>query len=497
MQNTNLGKDLADYYIRALENQGIKVPDDASGYERLIQDGSVRIEIRRQILMLDSSNNNSAGYIVQKLLQDAIIQYSDRLQRSQEIQEIAILADYYRSYYQTKISLWKRMIEAAHTERIFTDVELECFTKLAQRYKKSLKSARSNAGPQIDTAACALVDREMLDQYGLLLDPQMMFDIEYLIGNALKYRPTLLVGDKGIAKTQVARFVMGLYDHEPIVVSIKGDTSTHDLIGKPQSFSGNEIIYPEGPIIAAMREGVPILLDEINFGNQAVIARLHDILLRKPHDKVYFPELGYDVEIQPGFMVFATANEASSRYRQRQYLDPALRDRFEILVRTYPDLDTNVTADTFNTLRRMAYAYATDSEGILSRHIDPELLDKFVKVSAVTERLYVMDAKDVAKSVPANVLTPGQNKPLIEDCISPRTLCRVVEDSSLGNLPGRNLDLFLIDNIITTLDQDGTAHNANIVRAVCETSGIDLYDRTKRAEEDYAGDEDGEELTSM
>jgi hypothetical protein len=35
------------------------------------------------------------------------------------------------------------------------------------------------------------------------------------------------------------------------------------------------------------------------------------------------------------------------------------------------------------------------------------------------------------------------------------------------------------------------------VRAVCETSGIDLYDRTKRAEEDYAGDEGGEELTSM
>jgi MoxR-like ATPase len=302
------------------------------------------------------------------------------------------------------------------------------------------------------------------------------------------------VGDKGIAKTQVARFVMGLYGRDPIIVSIKGDTSTRDLIGKPQNDSNAAIVYPEGPLIAAMREGVPILLDEINFGNQAVIARLHDILLRRPHDNVYFPELGYSVEIQPGFMIFATANEASSRYRQRQHLDPALRDRFEILVRTYPDLDCDVTADTFYTLTRMAYAYATDTEGILSRHIDPELLDKFVKVSAITERLYVLDAKDIKKHVPESVLTEGTNKPLIEDCISPRTLCHVVEDSALGNLPGRNLDLFLIDNIIKTLDQDGTAHNANIVRSVCESSGIDLFDRTKQEDD---APEDENQLLSM
>lgn len=486
-----LAEELANHYIRALEDHGLEIPSDGRGFDRLLDDGSVRFEIRRQIMEMDAASNDAQGYIIQKLLQDAIIQYGERKQRESEIFDIAHVAEFYRTCFAARMGLWKRMITSAHEGRMFTDVELECYQRLVGRKRKDLRAARANAGPHVESMAQAVVDREHLERHGLLFDPQMTADVDQLVGNALCARPTLLVGDKGIAKTQLARFVCTLYDAEPVIVSIKGDTVTSDFAGQRD---GDDAAYPEGPLPYAMRNGLPLLLDEINFANQAIIARLHDILLRRPGDVVHFPELGQDITVAPGFVVFATANGASSRYRQRQTLDPALRDRFEIIVRTYPDLDPDAVGAPCPTLTRMALAYAVDDEGVLSRHIDDELLDVYVKVASISQRLYVLDAKRVARHIEDKALLEGiaGDRPLIEECISPRSVCTTVSDSAQGNLPGRNLDLFLIDTIVRALDQDGTRRNADTVRTVALQAGINLFDQVNPSEEDE--DDDTEAL---
>lgn len=486
-----LAQRLAEGYARALEDLGMKVPEDGEGFERLLDDGNVRVELRVQLMKMDCSNNDSPGYIAQKLLKDAIIQYGERKQRSAEIAQIATVAGFYRTAFAARMGLWKRMVGAAHDGRIFTDVELECHTRLAKRRRKDLRAARANVSEDLNRRAQAVVDRELMDEHGLLFDRQMIADTDQLVGNALQKRPTLLVGDKGIAKTQLARFVASLYGHEPVLVSIKGDTRTSDLIGHAQAAAG-DALYPEGPVPFAMREGIPVILDEINFGNQAIIARLHDILLRRPGDEVFFPELGEEIRVHPGFVVFATANEASSRYRQRQVLDPALRDRFEIIVRDYPDLDRDVVGAPHPSLSRMALASAIDDEGIVSRHVDPEMLEYYTDVAAMSERLYAIEAKRAARHIEDKGLLEGMppDRPLVEECISPRTVCRTVFDSALGNLPGRNLDLFLIDRIVASLDQDGTTHNSDTVRAVALQKGINLYDTIP---EDQDDEDDAEE----
>ena len=483
MADSSLAEELADYYIRALEEQGLKIPSDGRGYERLLKDGSVRWEIRRQLMEMDSSDNNSQGYLIQKLLQDAIIQYGERQQRREEIHAVARLADFYRAAHDAQMELWQRMARAAHDERLFTDVEFECYAKLIKRRRKNLRAARANAGDRIDRAAQAVVDRENLEKHGLLFDRQMTADVDTLLGNALQGRPTLLIGDKGIAKTQLARFVCSLYCENPVVISIKGDTTTADFIGRAQDAASP---YPDGALPYAMEHGVPVLLDELNFGNQGVMACLHDVLLRRPHDKVFFPALGRHVEVAPGFAVFATANEASDRYLQRQVLDPALRDRFEILYRSYPDLDADVAAAPCPTLMRMALASIVDGEGVFSRHIDDEMLENFVRVASITQRLYVLEARAVAPHIEDKGIFENatMDRPLIGDCISARTVCRMASDSALGSLPGRNLDLFLIDSTIKTLDQDGSGRNADAVRRVAIQASIDLFDRFAEDEED-------------
>ena len=185
--------------------------------------------------------------------------------------------------------------------------------------------------------------------------------------------------------------------------------------------------------------------------------------------------------------------EASSRYRQRQMLDPALRDRFEIITRTYPDLDADVAGAPAPVLERMAWAYATDSEGVFSRHVDDEMLANYVRVAAISQRLYVLESKRVAPHIQDKLLLEGADpdRPLIEECISPRTVCRTVADSALGNLPGRNLDLFLVDNIVRALDADGTRRNADAVRSVALQAHINLFENIPDPEDDGEDSEVG------
>ena len=226
-----------------------------------------------------------------------------------------------------------------------------------------------------------------------------------------------------------------------------------------------------------MRAGVPLLLDEINFGDQAVIARLQDILLKGPGESVFLQEEGIDLVVQPGFTVFATANEASARYRHREVLDPAIRDRFEVIERTYPDLDRDPLRRPSPSLMRLALCEAVDADGVFSRHLDRDLLNALVHLATLTEHLYAVPAKDAAISLEkdqAGSIVREDTAPLLTDCITPRALNRAVQDSAGGNLPGRHLDLYLIDKLLRTLDQAGSNHNASLARQAALLVGIDL-----------------------
>lgn len=467
-------ENLASYYVPALQAYGIDIPcDDQGKYTLYDRDGTIVPAVRAQVLALGDE-----GLIPQKLMQDAVLQYRDYLQQEHDILAVQTLVRQYARELDAHLALWKAMIGAARAGRHFTDVELTCYEKEISRARKDLKAACANAQPAIAERAQAVHDRDTMQRYGLLFDRDLLSDLDTLVGNALSARPTLLVGDKGIAKTQMAKFVMRLFGTDPIVVSVKGDMMSDELVGKMvHDAARNTFVFEEGALPRAMRAGVPLLLDEINFGDQAIIARLQEVLLKRPGEKVFLQEEGVELVVQPGFTVFATANEASQRYRHREVLDPAIRDRFEIIERTYPDLDDNPLDRPSPSLMRLALCEAVDDDGIPSRHVDRELLDAFVWVATLTQHLYAVPAKD-AMVVLDNEHTTRRvresDTPLLTDCITPRALNRAVRDSAGGNLPGRHLDLYLIDKVVRTLDQAGSHHNADLTRQAALLAGIDL-----------------------
>lgn len=393
-------------------------------------------------------------------------------------EELAELIELHDGLFMAHLSLWQDMIDTARGRRTFTANDLGEHEAALGKARTVLDQAMSGADPATARRARALHDKRLMDRYGLLFDDQMTADIDMLVGNVMRSRPTLIVGDKGIAKTQLAKFVMSLFGSGSFVISVKGDLMSDELIGqvKHDKEQGTFRFY-EGAVPTAMRSGLPVLLDEINFGDQAVIARLQEILLKKPGETAFIQEEGVEIEVKPGFVIMATANEASVRYRHREVLDPAIRDRFEILTRTYPDLDGDPLFGDTPSLSRLAWASEIDEDGGFSEHIQPASLEALVRVAAISQHLYAVPAREATIRFDNGEVSSAVREgaePLLSDCITPRALVRAIEDSAPGNLPGRSLDAKLITRLVRALDQAGSSINWELMSTAAELAGIDV-----------------------
>lgn len=429
--------------------------------------------------------------LAEELVEDALGRISQTLDTSEENNRADRLKACHASLFEKHLQLWREMIAAACNSRAFTDTELRYYEKEIERAREELEAREAEASPSECAQARRAYDRMQMRRYHLLFDEALLADIERMVGNIVNERPTLLVGDKGIAKTEVAKFVMSLYGTTPKVVSVKGDMMSDELIGKMKhDRAQNTFVFQEGILLQAMRMGQPILLDEINFGDQAIIARLQEMLLRRAGESVFIQENGGEtVDIAPGFIVFATANEASTRYRHREVLDPAIRDRFDIIVRNYPDLDADIFASEPVTLMRLAQSSAVDERGYLSKYIDEAFLESFVRLAYITEYLYATPAKDAVIEPTDDQVRSAvkeDSQPLLTDCITPRAVGNVVADCAAGNLPGRHLDIKLIDRLLHSLDQAGSRYNYELAKQVASMLGIDL-DSGDTVQDGYAG----------
>ncbi|MDR2109104.1 MAG: AAA family ATPase [Coriobacteriales bacterium] len=414
---------------------------------------------------LDDALNAQRQELTQRLLRLAADIRNQFDREAQNTEAIQTLMEAFSALFAARLRLWQSMIDATRDGRTFTDIELSFYQQAISSAGKALAEQLAKSPQTSALAALCAHDHGLKQRFSLQFDAQMVDDINSIISNITNMRPTLIVGDKGIAKTQVAKFVMGLYGSEPIVVSVKGDMMSDELIGKIKHDRVlNTFVFQEGMLLTAMRKGLPILLDEINFGDQAIIARLQEILLRRAGDTVLVQESGEEsLVIQPGFAVLATANEASERYRHREILDPAIRDRFNIVMRGYPDIGSNPIAEPAPRLLRLALSSAVDRWGRASRHIDLHILEDFVRLAHATQYLYSVPAKDVVLDVTDDQLTSSvieEGQPLMSDCVTPRALSKLVADCARGNLPGVRLDAALIEKTVRSLDQAGSTHNS-------------------------------------
>ena len=169
---------------------------------------------------------------------------------------------------------------------------------------------------------------------GLLLTGQMRGIIAEALPSLTRSEPVLLIGETGGAKTALAaHLAICASGHEAELISGYGDITSAQVIGSHElraEQGATTSVFVPGPLLRAMAEGRPVILDEINAMPAEFLKRLNRILQLRPGDTLGVQEdAGREVLIAPGFAILATANEQTPhRYRGIDRLSSELVNRF-------------------------------------------------------------------------------------------------------------------------------------------------------------------------
>lgn len=213
------------------------------------------------------------------------------------------------------------------------------------------------------------------------LDQRTAETLLHVAESVLLREPVLLEGETSVSKTSVVLYLAHLLDQPVVRINLNGQTDTGELVGRyVPMVSGDlpvsadallarpELLDPasrrilteardagrpldptevqqvvarenlaqrpwtwqDGLVVAAMRRGWWVVLDELNLAEPQILERLNPVLEREPglvlseHDGEVLG--GGGTPIHPDFRIFATMNPAE--YAGRSALSPAYRDRW-------------------------------------------------------------------------------------------------------------------------------------------------------------------------
>lgn len=147
---------------------------------------------------------------------------------------------------------------------------------------------------------------------------------EQAISAILNGENILLVGAKSTGKNLFANNLATLFNRPSWNVSFNVNTDESQLIGV-DSFKNNEVIFREGPISMAAKNGGYVILDEINMAKNEAISTLHSTL----DNRRIIDIPGYDlIMVSPETRFLATMNYG---YLGTRELNEALVSRFMII----------------------------------------------------------------------------------------------------------------------------------------------------------------------
>ena len=269
---------------------------------------------------------------------------------------------------------------------------------------------------------------------GLLLTGQMRGIIAEAAPALHRGNPVLLLGETGGAKTALAehlsRTVLG---REPELVSGYGDITSAQLIGTHElrAEDGATVsVFTPGPLLRAMTEGRPVILDEVNAMPPEFLKRLNRILQLRPGDTLGVQEdAGREVRIAPGFAILATANEQTPhRYRGVDRLSAELVNRFGANSYRVHYPDTGIAFEAYpaeNAL--LAAAAIVDERGELPREWSADALERVARAAFISQQVFAGAASGGFSDYVSAEREIDGRPGLEESVLAPRTLVAIVQ----------------------------------------------------------------------
>ncbi|KAL0096148.1 P-loop containing nucleoside triphosphate hydrolase protein [Phycomyces blakesleeanus] len=137
--------------------------------------------------------------------------------------------------------------------------------------------------------------------------------------------PVLIQGPTSAGKTSMIEFMAKKTGHRFVRINNHEHTDLQEYLGTYVSNSDGQLVFQEGVLVEALRNGYWIVLDELNLAPSDVLEALNRLL--DDNRELLIPETQEVVKPHPHFMLFATQNPAGL-YGGRKALSRAFRNRF-------------------------------------------------------------------------------------------------------------------------------------------------------------------------
>ncbi|KAM1135785.1 hypothetical protein TB1_033293 [Malus domestica] len=153
----------------------------------------------------------------------------------------------------------------------------------------------------------------------------------------IKKYPVLLQGPTSSGKTSLVQHLAAITGHEFVRINNHEHTDLQEYLGSYITDATGKLVFHEGVLVKAVRNGYWIVLDELNLAPSDVLEALNRLL--DDNRELFVPELQETIHAHKNFMLFATQNPPGF-YGGRKMLSRAFRNRFvEIHVDEIPETD--------------------------------------------------------------------------------------------------------------------------------------------------------------
>ncbi len=145
-----------------------------------------------------------------------------------------------------------------------------------------------------------------------------------------KQIPVMLTGPTGCGKTRFVEHMGAVLDLPVVTISCHDDLTSSDLVGR-FLVSGGDVVWNDGPLTRAVKDGAICYLDEVVEARHDSLAILHSL---SDHRRTLFLDrVGEVVTAPESFMLVCSYNPA---YRSSlKDLKPSFRQRFVTIPMAY------------------------------------------------------------------------------------------------------------------------------------------------------------------
>jgi cobaltochelatase CobS len=173
------------------------------------------------------------------------------------------------------------------------------------------------------------------------VNPAYLFSERFndIVEDIAENRRVMLIGHTGAGKTSLIEQVAARSHHGVLRSNMNGQTTVGDFVGF-WTVKGGETIWVDGVLPTAMREGLWLIVDEIDFAEPSILAALTAVL--EPHGRLVLKEKGNEIVApHPAFRLFATANAVGAMsqfrhlYQGANLMNEAFLDRWRVYMLDY------------------------------------------------------------------------------------------------------------------------------------------------------------------